>query len=230
MSQLRLPRPAQVARLEYLRAPEPVHFPSEAEVPEGWTHLVVRTFLFDLLCFALGPDHSVGSDQFVYWLASNPKRTLSPDVFVRLNTAQTPFRSWKTWERGGPPDLAVEIVSPDEGDGVPWSEKLARYHEAGVRELLRFDPEAQAGARLRAWDRLEDDLVERRVTGDRTPCIVLGLDWVVCPVRASVLGLRLADGEGRLIETRDEAAEARGRAAAEARIRELEEELGRRRR
>ena len=49
------------------------------------------------------------------------------------------------------PDLAVEIISPNEGDGVAWEEKLARYHDVGVKELLRFDPEESEGQRLRAW-------------------------------------------------------------------------------
>ena len=38
------------------------------------------------------------------------------------------------------------------------------------------------------------------------------------------LGLRLADDEGRLLETQEER-EASARAAAEARVRELEEQL-----
>ena len=35
--------------MRYVRAPEPLVFPEEEEVPEGYLHLVVRTFLFQLL-------------------------------------------------------------------------------------------------------------------------------------------------------------------------------------
>src|SRR5580692_9728038 len=115
--------------------PEPVHFPEEAEMPEAYAHLVLRTFLFRLLRFSLGTEHSVGSDQLVYWDGSDPKRVLSPDVFVRLGVPQTSFGSWKTWEQGGAPQLAVEIISPNEGDGIAWDVKLARYGELGVEEL-----------------------------------------------------------------------------------------------
>jgi Uma2 family endonuclease len=234
--------------VRYLRAPQPIHFPDAEEMPEGYAHLVLRTFLFRLLQFALGREHSVGSDQFVYWLATDPNRKLSPDVFVRLGTPQTSFRSWKTWEQGGVPDLAIEIISPNEGDGVPWSDKLARYHELGVKELVRFDPEGDEGARLRVWDRVREDLVERQVVDDSTPCLPLGLIWTVRPVEDQSAGLRLADEAGRLLETREEAEargreeeakaraeeakaraeEAKARAVAEARVRELEEELRRR--
>jgi hypothetical protein len=227
----------QHAGLRYVREPEPIHFPEEAEVPEGKRHLVLRTFLFRMLQFALGPAHSVGSDQFVYWNARDARRNLAPDVFVKLDVPDSSFGSWKTWERGGAPDLAVEIVSPNEGDGVTWDEKIARYHELGVKELVRFDPEEPEGQRVRAWDRVREDLVERQIVGDRTPCITLGLDWIVCAVAGEPVGLRLVDGEGRLLEVPEEAAERRAeaeararvseRSAAETRIRELEEQLRR---
>lgn len=218
MAQLRLPQASLTPPdVRHLRAPQPIHFPEEAEVPEGKTHLILRTFLFALLRFALGGDHSVGSDQFVYWNARDPRRCLSPDVFVKLGVPDSSFGTWKAWERGGPPELAVEIVSPNEGDGVDWAEKLARYHELGVKELLRFDPEQAEGRRLRAWDRIRDDLVERQVTEDRTPCITLGLNWILCSVEGEPVGLRLADDTGSLLETREE-----------RRVRELEEQLARR--
>ena len=226
MAQLRFPRPLPLVGVRYVRAPEPIHFPEEAEVPEGKRHLILRTFLFRLLKFALGDAHSVGSDQFVYWNARDVRRSLSPDVFVKLDVPDTSFGSWKTWEGRGAPDLAVEIISPNEGDGVAWEEKLARYHELGVKELVRFDPEEREGARLRAWDRVDGDLVERQVAADKTPCGTLGLHWTVCPVEGEPVGLRLIDAEGKLLEVREEA-EARARRAAETRVCELEEELRR---
>jgi Uma2 family endonuclease len=229
MAQLRVPRTASFSELRYVRAPAPIHFPEELpeeeEMPEGFEHLVVRTFLFRLLSFALGAAHTVGSDQFVYWDASDAKRRLAPDVFVRLNHPQpAKLGSWQTWKAGGAPDLAVEIVSPNEGDGTTWDEKLARYHQLGVGELVRFDPEAPEGQRLRAWDRVVGDLVERQIGADQTPCLALGLTWTVRMVPApngtgEHLGLRLVDDAGRLLETPEE--------AAQARVRELEEELKR---
>jgi hypothetical protein len=235
MAQLRFPlHDAPKPELRYVRPARPIHFPQEAEVPEGKRHLVLRTFLFRLLQFALGKDHSVGSDQFVYWNARDPKRCLAPDLFVKLDVPDVSFGTWKTWEQGGAPELAVEIVSPNEGDGVAWDEKLARYHELGVGELVRFDPEEPEGQRLRAWDRVQGDLVEREVTGERTPCRTLGLDWVIVPVQQEPVGLRLVDSAGRSLllpeeaEAQARAIEAQARAAAEARVRELEEELRRR--
>jgi Uma2 family endonuclease len=230
MAQLRFPpAPWPHPELRYVRAPEPLVFPEEEEVVEGLPHLKVRIFLLGLLEFALGPAHSVGSDQFVYWIASDPKVKLSPDLFVRLHVPQTQFRTWQTWVQGGPPDLAVEVVSPTEGgpEALTWAEKLARYRALGVKELVRFDPEAPEGQRLRAWDRVREDLVERVIGDDRTPCLTLGLHWTVCPIPTTPVGLRLIDEEGRLLETEMEveakarAAEAKAR-AAEAKARAAE--------
>jgi hypothetical protein len=64
MAHLPLPRTKPLPALRHVREPNAIYFPEEAEVPEGKRHLVLRTFLFRLLQFALGPGHSVGSDQF----------------------------------------------------------------------------------------------------------------------------------------------------------------------
>jgi hypothetical protein len=89
--------------------------------------------------------------------------------------------------------------------------------------------------------------VERQIGGDRTPCLTLGLNWAVYPVEGEPVGLRLVDDEGRLLEVPEEAeararilaeeradveakaraVEAKARAVAEARVRELEEQLRR---
>jgi Uma2 family endonuclease len=216
MAQLPFRRTGRPPEVRYLRAPEPIEFPEEELMPESKWHLVLRIFLFRLLRFALGPGHRVGSEQFLYWNAADSARCLAPDVVVRLGVPDALFKTWKTWEEGGVPDLAVEIVS--ESDRRSWSDKFADYRELGVKELVRFDPSAREGARLRVWDRLNEDLVERAIAGDRTPCLTLGLNWIVHPVEDQPVGLRLADDNGRLLEVPEEASE-RARAEAEARIR-----------
>ena len=185
-------------------------------MPEGKTHLTLRTFLYQLLRFALGPSHSVGSEQFVYWNAADPRRSLAPDAFVKLGVPDAQFGTWKTWEHGAP-DLAVEIVSPSETEGADWEEKLRRYLECGVSELVRFDPAAAEGSRLRVWDRVDGDLVERAVEGDRTPCLTLEREWVIGRVDVEPTGLRLAEAGGTLVLD--------ARETAEARVRELEAKL-----
>jgi hypothetical protein len=178
-------------RIRHLRPPRPIHFPSEATVPETKRHLEVRTALYLILKRELASKAHIGSDQFVYWNARDPRVCLAPDVFVHLGGPDARFDSWKTWERGGPPELAVEILSENED----WEDKLLRYHELGVRELVQFD----LAGRLRVWDRVDDDLVERETDGKTSPCLTLGLQWIVAPLDGEP-ALRLAR-EGKVLPT-----------------------------
>jgi hypothetical protein len=192
-------RSAPIARemppLRYRRPVRPLLFRSEEpeaeKVGETIRHLKLRTFLFQLLEHALGHEDTVGSDQYVYWNARDPRRTCAPDAFVKLNASRAEFDVWKTWERGAP-ELVVEIGGKSDREPLTWEEKYERFHEMGTREVVRFDGKLPAGARLKAWDRIEDDLVEREVEGDATPCLTLGLWWVVRPVEGFEAGLRLA--------------------------------------
>ncbi|MBI4703504.1 MAG: Uma2 family endonuclease [Deltaproteobacteria bacterium] len=190
-------------------------------MPESKRHLELRTALYLIVKLAFADRAVVGSDQFVYWNAADPRRRLAPDVFVRKGGPDRVFSSWKIWQWGAP-ELAVEIVSESERPELEWDEKLGRYREAGIEELVRFDPEAEPGARLRVWDRLEADLVERVVEGETTPCAALERWWVVREHAELGSVLRLAEdaaGE-RLLPTPDEARER-----AEQRVAELEAEL-----
>jgi Uma2 family endonuclease len=221
-------------------------FPESADVPESLLHLDLRTLLYQLLKDYLGSEATVGSDQFIYYDAADPKRVLAPDVYVQLSSQSTPIRSWKVWERGAP-EVAVEIVSESDASQSAWLAKLEQYRSLGVRELIRFDPEGTSPAAIRIWHRVNDDLLERHV--EALPCasLVLNLHWVVAPGEGYPNTLRIASGSdgGALILTRAESrnaealraqlaadraqlaaaradAEAAARQAAETRIRELE--------
>jgi hypothetical protein len=225
--------PESARNLRHRTEPRPLHFPEEALVPESVEHLNIREFLHLLLRFVLGDRAFVGSDQFVYFDGSNPRRCVAPDVYLKWGGATPPITSWKTWERGTP-ELCIEI----EGRAyeTAWEERLAHYRSLGVRELMRFDPYAAEGSRLRVWDRIDDDLVERAVEHDATPCASLGFHWVVRSIADAPVAPRLAyDPAGeRLVLTeaetlRAEAAAHRADAEAAAkRIAELEAELRRR--
>ena len=179
-----------------------------------------------MLCSVCVPEHTVGADQLVYFDAAAPRRCLAPDAFVTLGVQDHDFDSYLVWEEGTP-DLAFEVLSPsDTPERWTFAEKLRRYHALGVRELVTFHVDAPAGERLRIWDRLEHDLVERAFTGDTSPCVTLGLTLLVGAVAKYPIGLRLArDVEGHdLVLTVDERRIAEVR-ARDARILELEERL-----
>jgi len=197
----------------------PLFFPVREEVPEGKLHAALRTALHLILNLAFAKDHSIGNDQFVYWDPKNPKRCLAPDAFVKLGEPDTLFPCWKVWEHGGPPDVAVEIVS--DFDRRRWTDKVADYEELGVRELVRYDANAAEGQRLQIWDRLGARLVARAIQNDVAESNMLeGLRWATGPSGPLPIALRLIDAQGQWLPSPEE--------AAERRIAELEAELARR--
>jgi Uma2 family endonuclease len=229
----------------HLRAPVRRVFPEDALMPETQLHLELRTILYQLLKDFLGDAATVTCDQFIYWAAHDPGEVLAPDAAVRRAPAEGLLRTWKTWERGAP-DVAVEIVSDSDAADAVWQDKLRRYDRMGVLELVRFDPEAPEPKRLRVWDRIDGDLVERVVERSSAPSAVLPCAWEVAAADELPVALRLrATVSGELVPTRAEARrqeaearrqeaearrqEAEARRVAEARVRELEAELEHRR-
>ncbi len=172
---------------------------------ESLRHKRLCELLYQLLCAAVDDQACVGSDQFVYYDASSPKKKCSPDAFVKLKVPAELFEVWKVWKKGAP-ELCVEILSPsDTEEKLTLPEKLRRFHTMGVSEVLAFDVDADVGTKIRAWDLVQGDLVERMVEGERTPCLTLGLWFVVAPyedecrpVNSLPAALRLSrDAEGK---------------------------------
>jgi Uma2 family endonuclease len=208
--------------LRYVQAPVPVHFPDTEQVPETKQHFRLRTLLYEFLALAFADRATIGSDQFMYWDPTDPKACLAPDAFVRLGEPDHLFRSWKVWERGAP-QLAIEVISDSDERDSDWDAKLQRYRRLGVQELIRFDPEASEPTRvLRIWDAVEGNLAEREVSGTVAQSRVLPGHWVIVDDAALGPTLRLSHDVlgANLYLTASE--------SAEARVRELEAELGRR--
>jgi Uma2 family endonuclease len=226
VSTTRTRTPTRASSLRHVRPVEPLHFPEqeldEERMGQGRRHFKLCVALYELLCAACVPEHTVGADQFVYFDAANPRRCLAPDAFVTLGVRDHDFDSYLVWEEGTP-DVAFEVLSPsDTPERWTFEDKLRRYLALGVSELVTFHVDAEPGQRLRVWDRIEQDLVERVVTDDRTPCVTLGMTLLVGAVDEYPVGLRIArDAEGiDLVPTAKERT-----ARAEARVAELEREL-----
>lgn len=219
--------PVTIGGFRYIRAPRPLHFPEHEQVPETKLHLELRTMLWQFLKLAFESSALIGCDQFVYWDAANPRLSLAPDAFVRLGGPDELFRTWKVWERGAP-HVAIEIISDHDARDRNWAAKLHAYRQLGVRELVRFDPEASEG-QLRVWDRIENDLTEREPPSAPTPSNVLPGFWLVQEDAKLGPSLRLSrDAAGSDLYLTPQEVDAQRIEANAQRIRELEAELARR--
>lgn len=107
-------------------------------------------------------DHELGVvlGEVGFLLRSEPDRVLAPDVafIARDRVARQPLTD-KYWP--GPPDLAVEIVSPSDR----WTEverKASMWLEAGTGAVLVVDPSLRSAVVFRAQEQ-----VARHRAGDR---------------------------------------------------------------
>lgn len=212
--------------LRHVRPVVPLRFPCEEPLDEhlgqSKRHFELCAALYSMIGRVVGKGDAKGADQFVYFDATNPRRCLAPDAFVKRGVKDWVFDTWKTWENGAP-DVAFEVLSPsDTPERWTFREKLKRYRELGVRELIVANLDAPRGKRLQAWDRIDDDLVERLVKRDRTPCVTLGVHIVIGRVEQFAVGVRLAhdpDGVRPVLTPREAERAARaGERAAKAAV------------
>jgi Uma2 family endonuclease len=122
------------------------HYVVNDQMGESGLQSFVVHILLDLLKSwfeAMERTMLVGENQFFYWKKGQPG--LAPDLYV-VEDEPTPLktvRAWKVWERRGKvPSLVLEVVSDEyEKDYDPA--QIASYEQLGVRELVRYDPEAR---------------------------------------------------------------------------------------
>jgi hypothetical protein len=230
--------PDRPAAHRHIRPIEPLPFLAEDEDPAGSgggptdEQIHLRRALDEILRSAVRLTASTaGTGRRVYYRANDARHHLLPDAFVKHGVPDRPFDVWRSWERGAP-DIAFELLTGDSREAL--GEKVDRYHELGVGELVVFDRTAPRGHRLRVWDRIDGDFVERVVEAEQTPCFALECDLAVGPILIAGVRydacVRLAHRERRARGGDDESSffpteeEAEAMAAEAETARELEQQ------
>ncbi len=172
----------------------------------------------------------VGANMFVYYQEGDPRKRLTPDLFVVRGLEALPEPSFKIWEAGRPPTFVLEVASPSTA-GRDRGEKQALYAAMGVAEYWRFDPAGRLKGASRPGARFEGGALQ----GLGYKPMDSGPDG---SIRSEVLGLEVRvderPGQDHLLRFRDpksgkdlltfEESEA-GRLEAERGRREAEERL-----
>jgi Uma2 family endonuclease len=136
--------------------------------------------------FAGQPDVYVSGDNFIYYQEGNPRKCVSPDVYVVFGVPRRPRDTYMVWKEGGKlPDVVIEVTSKktrreDVTRKGPLYEKQLR-----IPEYYVFDPTGDyLNPRLQAWRLVESGYVpaERTSSGYFSP----------------LLGLFLVDDNGHL--------------------------------
>ena len=170
---------------------------------------------------AARPDFVAG-DLLWYPVEGDNRLRRAPDVLVAIGRPKGHRGSYKQWEEGGPPDVVMEVLSP-KNTPAEMLRRLEFYRTHGAREFYVIDPYAHE---LMVWVD-EGDGLRLSEPGDAFCSPRLGITFRL----SGELRVEHPDGApfrtfAELIDERDAARAAL--AKAEARIAELEAQLGKR--
>ena len=218
--------------LRRAQPPRLIHYPDSdgkpmAETDDHYQAMTGVRYELEQHLGATGRVAYVGANIFLYYKEGNPKRSVSPDVFVALDVPPGRRRTYKVWEEGKMPEVVFEMTSPStrrEDLGT----KRDLYERLGVQEYFLFDPcPEKQDNQLRLFRRIGPKLMS--VIESPVCCLMLGLELHVVEQALrlkvpGVAGFLLTPEEQR--QRADEEAAARKaesrRAEAESRRAEAE--------
>ena len=88
--------------------------------------------------FAHIPDVYVLGDMMMYYEEGNPRKSISPDIFVAFGIGKKERRIYKIWEEGKPPDFVLEFSSKGTYRN-DLTGKVQLYAEIGIPEYFLYD-------------------------------------------------------------------------------------------
>ena len=183
------------------------------------------------------PDIHVCGTMFVYYEEGNPRKVISPDVFMVRGVAKEPLRTYKTWEQQPHLDLVIEFASPSTYAN-DFNEKKAIYEQIlRVKEYCIYDPYGEIDPPFVGFRLVGDTYEEIAFVDGRLPLETLGVELgdrdgvlrLYDPVTETWLGpsrehvdeakALASEAETRASEAETRASEAETRASEEARAR-----------
>ena len=88
--------------------------------------------------FAHLPDTYVMGDMMMYYEEGNPRKFISPDIFVAFGIGKKERRIYKIWEEGKPPDFVLEFASKGTYRN-DLTRKVELYASIGIPEYFLYD-------------------------------------------------------------------------------------------
>ena len=228
-------------------APTLVYPESDGEpMAESGRHVKTLLDMIDAidLHFRDVPDVHVSGNMFLYYEEGNPRKVISPDVFMVRGVSKKDLRTYKTWEQQPHLDFVLELASPSTY-AKDFNEKKVIYEQIlRVKEYCIYDPYGEIDPSFVGFRLVEDVYQEIAFVEGRLPCETLGLELgerdgvlrLYDPVTETWVGpsrehvdeakARASEAENRASEAENRASEAENRVSEEARARrEAEAEL-----
>jgi Uma2 family endonuclease len=160
-----------------------VYYPDSDGKPLGETPQHVRNLRYLIepleVWFANDPMAFVAGNMFVYYERGDPRRHVSPDVFVVRGVPKETSperRRYLVWEENHAPNLVIEVTSKSTRK-EDLDDKMKVYSDTlGVSEYFLFDPyEEYLHPRLQGYRLGRGKYARIRPAEGRLPSKVLGL-------------------------------------------------------
>ena len=130
------------------------------------------------------PDVFIGGNMFLYYEEGNPRKSISPDVFMVHGVSQKELRTYKTWEQPSTLDFVLEVASPSTFENDLTVKKEIYATILRVKEYYIYDP----------YHETDPSFIGFRLVGADYEAI----DAVEGRLRSDILGLELGEYEGLL--------------------------------
>ena len=176
------------------------------------------------------PDVYIGGNMLLYYEEGNPRKSVSPDVFMVRGLSKKELRTYKTWEQPATLDFVLEVASPSTYTR-DFNEKMEIYAKIlRVKEYYIYDPYHEIEPYFVGFRLVGETYEEIAFVNARLPSSVLGLELgehegvlrLYDPVKSAWLLTsqeRVGEAETRASEAETRASEAETRVSEEARAR-----------
>ena len=206
---------------EKIHAAQTLVYPSSDGEPMAETerHRKALTDLIDILDkhFQHVPDVHVSGNLLIYYEEGNPRKSVSPDVFMVHGVSKKELRTYKTWEQQPTLDFVLELASPSTF-ARDFNEKKEIYAKIlKVKEYYIYDPYGEIDPHFVGFRLVGEEYQEIAFVDGRIPSAVLGLDL---GERDGVLRMYNPVPAEWLYPSRERLDQAEARAAQEIRARQ----------
>ena len=121
-------------------------------------------------------DVYVSGNLFLYYEEGNPKKVISPDVFVVFGVEKKLRRTFQTWAEANTPDFVLEVASPKTFKNDMEHKKDLYASMLAVKEYYIYDPLGQIVPSFVGYRLIDGEYQEIDFVHDRLPSKTLGLE------------------------------------------------------
>ena len=122
-------------------------------------------------------DVYIGGNMMLYYEEGNPRKSISPDVFMVRGVSKQELRTYKTWEQQPTLDFVLEVASPSTYTR-DFNEKMEIYAKIlKVKAYCIYDPYHEIDPYFVGFRLVGENYEQIPFVDDRLPFEVLGLEF-----------------------------------------------------